>query len=72
LVKSKYLEAQVALLSSAMVSGNNRITLQNWLTAVKNSIDGFYLSAKPIAIYFFNRCRQGVVTVIRVLKIMRF
>jgi lysophospholipase L1-like esterase len=54
LVKSKYPDAQVALLSSAMVSGSNRITLQNCLTAVKRDVDRLYPSAEPVALYFFN------------------
>ncbi|MDB5205494.1 MAG: family lipase [Flavisolibacter sp.] len=53
LVKSKYPGAQVALLSSAMVSGSNRITLQNCLTSVKNKIDSLYSTGKPVALYFF-------------------
>jgi lysophospholipase L1-like esterase len=53
LVKSKYPAAQIALLSSPMVGGNNRILLQNILTAVKNKIDGSYPDNKPVALYFF-------------------
>lgn len=54
LVKSKYPSAQIALLSSPMVNGNNRQTLQNCLTAVKLSIDASHSTDKPVALYFFN------------------
>ncbi|WP_168193998.1 SGNH/GDSL hydrolase family protein [Pontibacter sp. SGAir0037] len=53
LVKSKYPEAQIALLSSAMVNGNNRTILQNCLSAVKKEIDAAYPSDKPVAVHFF-------------------
>lgn len=53
LVKSKYPQAQVALLSSPMVSGTNRVTLQNCLTAVKEQINALYPTDKPVALYFF-------------------
>ncbi len=52
-IKSKYGAAQIALLSSAMVSGASRVTLQNCLTAVKQKIDALYPSAKPVALHFF-------------------
>lgn len=54
LVKSKYPEAQIALLSSPMLNGDKRISLQNCLTAVKQKIDALYPSDKPVALYFFN------------------
>jgi cellobiose epimerase len=53
LVKSKYPSAQIALLSSAMVHGQDRIVLQNCLSAVKEKIDALYPAAKPVALYFF-------------------
>ncbi len=53
LVKSKYPAAQIALLSSPMINGSRRITLQNCLLAVKTAVDRSYPSAKPVAIYFF-------------------
>jgi len=53
LVKTKYPGAQIALLSSAMVRGNERVLLQNCLTAVKEKIDALYPAAKPVALYFF-------------------
>ncbi len=52
-VKSKYPDAQVALLSSPMVGGDKGITLQNCLTAIKENIDTLYPSAKPVALFFF-------------------
>lgn len=57
LVKSKYPTSQIALLSSAMVNGSRRITLQNCLTAVKNGIDSLYPSGKPVALYFFKEMK---------------
>jgi hypothetical protein len=53
LVKSKYTEAQVALLSSPMNNGASRIRLQNCLVAVKENIDRLYPSGKQVALYFF-------------------
>jgi hypothetical protein len=53
LVKSKYPDAQVAVLSSAMVHGVARTNLQNYLTIVKQRVDALYPSAKPVALYFF-------------------
>ncbi len=52
-VKGKYPQAQVALLSSPMLNGKNRQTLQNCLAAVKNKIDVAYPTDKPVALYFF-------------------
>jgi hypothetical protein len=52
-VKSKYPAAQIALLSSPMANGTDRILLQNCLTAVKASIDAAYPQAKPVALHFF-------------------
>ena len=53
MVKSKYPKSQIALLTSGMVNGNNRILLQNILTAVKQKIDAAYQGDKPVALYFF-------------------
>ncbi len=53
LVKSKYQNAQIALLSSPMIKGDARTTLQNCLTAVKQKIDSLHPSDKPTALYFF-------------------
>jgi len=53
LVKSKYITAQIALLSSAMVRNKDREVLQNCLTAVKKNIDTLYPNDKPVALYFF-------------------
>ena len=53
LVKSKYPETQIALLSSPMLNGNKRTTLQNCLTIVKARIDKKYPSNKKVALFFF-------------------
>ncbi len=59
LVKSKYPGAQIALLSSAMMSGNRRMLLQNCLIAVKNSIDVGYPADQPVALHFFQPMQAG-------------
>ncbi len=59
LVKSKYPTATIALLSSPMISGNDRILLQNCLTAVKQNIDALHPSDKAVALYFFNPMKTG-------------
>jgi hypothetical protein len=53
MVKSKHPDAQIALLSSAMVGGNNKIRLENCIKAVKENVDFLYPSKKPVATYFF-------------------
>jgi lysophospholipase L1-like esterase len=53
LVKSKYPDAQLALLNSPMLNGNKRTTLQNCLTIVKARIDKKYPSNKKVALFFF-------------------
>jgi hypothetical protein len=53
LVKSKYPNARIALLSSPMLNGVKRQLLQNCLVAVKGSVDRKYSSDKPIALFFF-------------------
>ncbi|GAB3639080.1 SGNH/GDSL hydrolase family protein [Hymenobacter arcticus] len=53
LVKAKYPQARIALLSSPMISGKSRATLQNCLTAIKSKTDAAYPAAKPVAVYFF-------------------
>jgi len=52
-VKSKYPQAQIALLSSPIVDGDGRTKLQNCLTAVKQHVDSLYPADKPVAIFFF-------------------
>lgn len=59
LVKSKYTTATIALLSSPMINGSDRILLQNCLTAVKQNIDASYPSDKPVALYFFKPMHPG-------------
>jgi lysophospholipase L1-like esterase len=53
LVKSKYPKAQIALLSSPMINGAKRQTLQNCLSEVKIQIDKKYHVGKRVALYFF-------------------
>ena len=59
LVKSKYPKAIIALLSSPMINGNERLLLQNCLTAVKQHIDVLYPSDKPVALFFFQPMHAG-------------
>ena len=58
-VKSKYPKARVALLSSPMINGKNRETLQNCLTAVKAGVDAANPSDKPVALHFFQPMRAN-------------
>src|SRR5450432_4007560 len=53
LVKSKYPNAQIALLSSPMLNGKKRETLQNCLRAVKTHFDSAPHSGKSLALFFF-------------------
>ena len=53
LVKSKYKNTQIALLSSPMINGERRITFQNCLASVKEKIDSLYPDDKPVALFFF-------------------
>jgi glycosyl hydrolase family 16/carbohydrate esterase-like protein/GDSL-like lipase/acylhydrolase family protein len=46
-------QAQIALLSSPMLNGNDRTLLQNCLTAVKTAIDKDYPADRPVALFFF-------------------
>jgi hypothetical protein len=50
LVKSKYPKAQIVLLTSPMVGGH---TLENCISAVKQSIDKVFPQDKPVATFFF-------------------
>jgi Carbohydrate esterase 2 N-terminal/GDSL-like Lipase/Acylhydrolase family len=52
-VKSKYPKARIALLSSPIINGSRRDTLQNCLTSVKVHIDKKYQNDKPVALFFF-------------------
>jgi len=52
-VKTKYPNAKIALLSSPMVNGSSRLTFQNCLTAVKEKVDVLYPSDKPVSLFFF-------------------
>ena len=52
-VKSKYSEAQIALLTSPMITGDLRIHFQNYLTTVKRHVDSLYSADKPVATFFF-------------------
>lgn len=53
LVKGKYPDARIALLSSPMINGSARFTFQNCLTAIKEKIDALYPADKPVAIFLF-------------------
>ena len=53
LVKGKYPNAKIALLSSPMINGSSRLTLQNCLTAIKEKVDLLYPSDKPVSLFFF-------------------
>jgi hypothetical protein len=53
LVKLKYPQAQIALLSSPMVNGDRRVLLQNCITAVKENIDKLFSSGKRVETFFF-------------------
>ena len=53
LVRSKYPDARIALLSSPMLNGAKREMLQRCLTAVKKNIDAAFPSKKPVALFFF-------------------
>ena len=59
LVKSKYPNAQIALLGSPMMHGADRELLQNCLTAVKQSVDALYPASKPVAVFFFEPMQAG-------------
>ncbi|HMQ89291.1 MAG TPA: GDSL-type esterase/lipase family protein [Flavilitoribacter sp.] len=59
LVKSKYPQAQIALLSSPMMNGKRRAALQNCLSAVKGKVDALYPSDQPVAVYFFKPMQAG-------------
>jgi lysophospholipase L1-like esterase len=52
-VQSIYPNAQIALLSSPMVKGAARQTLQNCITAVKGEVDAANPKGKKLAVYFF-------------------
>jgi lysophospholipase L1-like esterase len=54
IVRSKYPVAKIALLSSPMVSGNARLTLQNCLSTIKQKVDEMYPAQKPLALFFFD------------------
>ncbi|MBS1934694.1 MAG: GDSL family lipase, partial [Bacteroidetes bacterium] len=59
LVKSKYPKAKIALLSSPMINGNERLLLQNCLSAIKKNIDAVYPSDHPVSLYFFEPMNAG-------------
>ncbi|MES2648891.1 MAG: GDSL-type esterase/lipase family protein [Bacteroidota bacterium] len=54
IVRSKYPGAQIALLSSPMVTGNARVILQNCLNTVKQKVDEMYPAQKPLNLFFFD------------------
>ncbi|HEU4607967.1 MAG TPA: cellulase family glycosylhydrolase, partial [Chitinophagaceae bacterium] len=52
LIKSKYPLARILLLSSAVIHGQKRVTLQNCLSAVKRAVDKNYPSDLPVTTCF--------------------
>ncbi len=52
-IKIHYPLAQIALLSSPIITGTNRVLLQNCLNTIKQVTDTLYPNAKPVALYFF-------------------
>jgi len=52
-VRSHYPDAQLALLSSPMVTGRNGRLLENSLLVVKQKVERLFPSSKPIALHFF-------------------
>ncbi|WP_461051274.1 SGNH/GDSL hydrolase family protein [Spirosoma arcticum] len=58
-VKSKYPKAQIVLLSSPMVNGENREQLQRCLTAVKGGIDAANPADRPVVLHFFQPMRAS-------------
>ncbi len=58
-VKGKYPDAQIALLSSAMVHGEDGLLLQRCLRAVKAGIDALYPSGKRVAVFDFAPMRAA-------------
>jgi len=59
LVKSKSPKATIALLSSPMINGSERILLQNCLATVKQNIDLLNPTDKPVALFFFKPMHAG-------------
>lgn len=53
LVRSKYPAAQIVLLSSSMVNGDDRILLQNCLASVRENVNASGTSFKPVELFFF-------------------
>lgn len=52
-IKLKYPKAQIALLSSPMVSGSSRAILEKCLSSIKSKVDVLYPGDKPVATFFF-------------------
>jgi hypothetical protein len=59
LVKGKYPDAQIALLSSAMVGGADGLLLKRCLRAVKEGIDALYPIGKRVAVFDFAPMRAA-------------
>ena len=53
LVKSKYPDAKIALLSSPMMNGDRRTILQNCLTTIKQAADALWGKDAKVETYFF-------------------
>jgi hypothetical protein len=71
-VKTKYPDAQIALLISPMIGGNDRILLQNCLTTVKVKVDGLYTNDKPVALHFFKPMQHMAVAGTQTGRIMQY
>jgi len=52
-VKAKYPKAQIALISSPMVSGESGTLLERCLVEIKNQVDKLYPSSKKVQTFFF-------------------
>jgi len=53
LVRSKNPRAQILLLSSPMLNGSKRTSLENCLTAIKKNVDNTSGPGKKVSLYFF-------------------
>jgi lysophospholipase L1-like esterase len=52
-IKAKYPKAQIALISSPMVSGESGTVLERCLVDIKNQVDNLYPSSKKVKTFFF-------------------
>jgi hypothetical protein len=59
LIKQKYPETKIVLLSSPMINEERRETLQNCLTEVKEKINAEDPQSKPVETFFFQPMQPG-------------